>query len=143
MKSPKPIKSFKHKDAKRAHIPSAEEAGYGAGSQKVQQSDRKDLPLNPIIGRGQDPELFWMHKYGSDAQLTAGIGEPDIRLHLQPRSSRREEAQTSPTKKTKGQSLVTSAATQETMATVEIVGLDIYDPIKDEVKSRDVHDIAY
>src|SRR5208283_3862194 len=28
-------------------------------------------------------------------------------------------------------------------ATVEIVGLDIYDPIKDEVKSRDVHDIAY
>jgi adenine-specific DNA-methyltransferase len=29
------------------------------------------------------------------------------------------------------------------MATVEIAGLDIYDPIKDEVKSRDVHDIAY
>jgi adenine-specific DNA-methyltransferase len=28
-------------------------------------------------------------------------------------------------------------------AAVEIAGLDIYDPIKDEVKSRDVHDIAY
>ena len=28
-------------------------------------------------------------------------------------------------------------------ATVEIEGLDIYDPIKDEVKARDVHDIAY
>ena len=28
-------------------------------------------------------------------------------------------------------------------ATVEIAGLDIYDPIKDEVKSRDVQDIAY
>ncbi|MDP2138958.1 MAG: hypothetical protein Q8J74_13995, partial [Candidatus Didemnitutus sp.] len=28
-------------------------------------------------------------------------------------------------------------------ATIEIKGLDIYDPIKDEVKSRDVHDIAY
>jgi len=27
--------------------------------------------------------------------------------------------------------------------TVEIQGLDIYDPIKDEVKPRDVHDIAY
>lgn len=27
--------------------------------------------------------------------------------------------------------------------TVEIEGLDIYDPIKDEVKARDVHDIAY
>ena len=26
---------------------------------------------------------------------------------------------------------------------MEIAGLDIYDPIKDEVKSRDVHDIAY
>ncbi len=28
-------------------------------------------------------------------------------------------------------------------AIVEIKGLDIYDPIKDEVKARDVHDIAY
>ena len=69
------------------------------------------------------------------------IGEPDIRLHVEPRSSRREDAQTSSSQK--GQSLVTSAATEETLATVEIVGLDIYDPIKDEVKSRDVHDIAY
>ncbi|MDO8543869.1 MAG: site-specific DNA-methyltransferase [Opitutaceae bacterium] len=59
------------------------------------------------------------------------IGEPDIALHLS-RSSRRKEAD----------SLVTSAATDQT-ATVEIKGLDIYDPIKDEVKSRDVHDINY
>ena len=29
------------------------------------------------------------------------------------------------------------------LATVEIKGLDIYDPIKDVVKPRDVHDIAY
>jgi hypothetical protein len=28
MKPTKPAKSFKHKEAKRAHIPSAEEAGY-------------------------------------------------------------------------------------------------------------------
>ena len=42
------------------------------------------------------------------------IGEPDIRLHK-----------------------------EGDAATVEIAGLDIYDPIKDEVKSRDVHDIAY
>jgi adenine-specific DNA-methyltransferase len=42
------------------------------------------------------------------------IGEPDIKLHKEGDN-----------------------------ATVEIVGLDIYDPIKDEVKSRDVHDIAY
>src|SRR4029077_16705077 len=46
------------------------------------------------------------------------IGEPDIRLT-----------------KTKTDGTET--------ATVEIAGLDIYDPIKDEVKSRDVHDIAY
>lgn len=43
------------------------------------------------------------------------IGEPDIRLH-----------------RGKGGT-----------GTVEIAGLDIYDPIRDEVKSRDVHDIAY
>src|SRR5207302_4307687 len=42
------------------------------------------------------------------------IGEPDIKLH--------KEGHT---------------------ATVEIAGLDIYDPIKDEVKSRDVDDINY
>ena len=42
------------------------------------------------------------------------IGEPDIRLHR----------------------------AGET-ATVEIAGLEIYDPIQDVVKSRDIHDIAY
>ncbi len=42
------------------------------------------------------------------------IGEPDIKLHQ-----------------------------KKDGATVEIKGLDIYDPIKDEVKGRDVHDIAY
>ncbi|MCI0541612.1 MAG: site-specific DNA-methyltransferase [Verrucomicrobiales bacterium] len=76
------------------------------------------------------------------------IGEPDIRLHLETRSSRREEVHSEKSeirnpKSEMKQSLVTSAATDETLATVEIAGLDIYDPIKDEVKSRDVHDIAY
>jgi adenine-specific DNA-methyltransferase len=42
------------------------------------------------------------------------IGEPDIKLHK-----------------------------EDDTATVEIAGLDIYDPIKDVVNSRDVHDIAY
>lgn len=42
------------------------------------------------------------------------IGEPDIRLHREGDKAR-----------------------------VEIRGLDIYDPIKDEVKERNVHDIAY
>ncbi|MEO7798672.1 MAG: hypothetical protein ABIY47_13205, partial [Opitutaceae bacterium] len=53
------------------------------------------------------------------------IGEPDIELHL---------AIAEPGPKGEGAG---------TWGQVEIKGLDIYDPIKDEVKSRDVHDIAY
>ena len=49
------------------------------------------------------------------------IGEPDIRLH-------------------KGGA---NRPGEPSAATVEIAGLDIYDPIRDEVQSRDVHDIAY
>ena len=81
MKPNKPIKAFKHKDATRAHIPSAEEAGYEAGSPKVQTGpDKKNLPLNPVITRGQDPELFWMHKYRSDEKLTAQLDELQAQL---------------------------------------------------------------
>lgn len=63
----KKIESIKHKGEKRAHIPSKEEAGYEDASPKV--SDGKkilDVPKNPIVHRGQDPELFWMNKYGND-----------------------------------------------------------------------------
>lgn len=80
MKPSKPVKSFKHKDAKRAHIPSAEEAGYEAGSPKVREASSVELPLNPIISRGQDPELFWMHKYDSDEKLTAQLDEIQAKL---------------------------------------------------------------
>ena len=81
MNPPKPVKAFKHKEAKRAHIPSGEEAGYEASSPKVQsEPETKNLPLNPIISRGQDPELFWMHKYGTDAQLTAQLDALQARL---------------------------------------------------------------
>ena len=75
MKPAKPIKAFKHKDVKRAHIPSAEEAGYEAQSNKVKEAGAVELPLNPVITRGQDPELFWMHKYGSDEKLTAQLND--------------------------------------------------------------------
>jgi adenine-specific DNA-methyltransferase len=80
MKPLKPVKAFKHKDAKRAHIPSAEEAGYEAGSAKVKEADAIELPLNPVITRGQDPELFWMHKYASDEKLTAQLDELQAKL---------------------------------------------------------------
>jgi adenine-specific DNA-methyltransferase len=76
----KPVKSFKHKDAKRAHIPSGEEAGYEAESAKVKEAGAVELPLNPVITRGQDPELFWMHKYGSDEKLTAQLDELQAKL---------------------------------------------------------------
>ena len=64
------------------------------------------------------------------------IGEPDIKLHLGAPNS---DSASSKTKQKHADSEI--GAPQ--MATVEIAGLDIYDPIKDEVKSRDVHDIAY
>ena len=80
MKPTKPVKSFKHKDAKRAHIPSAEEAGYEADSPKVRAADSVELPLNPVITRGQDPELFWMHKYAGDQELAKQVDELSARL---------------------------------------------------------------
>jgi len=76
----KPVKAFKHKDAKRAHIPSGEEAGYEAESAKVKEAGAVELPLNPVITRGQDPELFWMHKYGSDERLTTQLDELQAKL---------------------------------------------------------------
>ena len=80
MKPHKPVKSFKHKDVKRAHIPSAEEAGYETQSAKVKEAGAIELPLNPVITRGQDPELFWMHKYASDEKLTAQLDELQAKL---------------------------------------------------------------
>jgi adenine-specific DNA-methyltransferase len=73
----KPVAALKHKDTKRAHIPSAEEAGYEAESPKVKVADCKAFPRNPVVHRGQDPELFWLNKYGSDD--TEGVTSVDIR----------------------------------------------------------------
>jgi adenine-specific DNA-methyltransferase len=78
MKPSKPVKTYQHKEAKRAHIPSAEEAGYEAASPKVAEApDQRAFPRNPVVHRGQDPELFWMHKYGPDD--TADRSAVDIR----------------------------------------------------------------
>ena len=61
------VKSIKHTESKRAHIPSREEAGFEDANPKVKESGGKaDYPKNPVVHRGQDPELFWMHKYGAD-----------------------------------------------------------------------------
>lgn len=61
------IDSIKHREAKRVAIPSREEAGYEDANPKVKDGKNVlELPVNPVVTRGQDPELFWMNKYGND-----------------------------------------------------------------------------
>ncbi|MDM8522304.1 DNA methyltransferase [Desulfococcaceae bacterium HSG8] len=60
------IDTIKHKKAKRAYIPSKEEAGSEEVNPKVKAKQKANFPKNPVIHRGQDPELFWMNKYGAD-----------------------------------------------------------------------------
>jgi adenine-specific DNA-methyltransferase len=63
----KKVESIKHIGDKRAHIPSKEEAGYEEANQKVSSGKKVlELPKNPVVHRGQDPELFWLNKYGND-----------------------------------------------------------------------------
>jgi len=60
-----PVDAIIHKTDERLFIPSREEAGQEeavlAGAPTV-----KLVSLNPVTTRGQDPELYWLHKYGSD-----------------------------------------------------------------------------
>jgi adenine-specific DNA-methyltransferase len=63
----KNVESIKHKADTRPHIPSKEEAGYEDANVKVQDGKKfLELPRNPVVHRGQDPELFWLNKYGND-----------------------------------------------------------------------------
>jgi len=63
----KKVESIKHKTDTRAHIPSKEEAGYEDANERVQDGKKVlELPKNPVVHRGQDPELFWLNKYGND-----------------------------------------------------------------------------
>lgn len=57
--------SYKHKD-KRPHIPSKEEEGYEKANPLVNEKTVASYPKNPVVHRGQDPELMWMNKYGPD-----------------------------------------------------------------------------
>ncbi|MBK9338895.1 MAG: hypothetical protein IPM98_21115 [Lewinellaceae bacterium] len=34
------------------------------GNETVSSQPTTELPLNSVVTREQDPELFWMHKYG-------------------------------------------------------------------------------
>lgn len=63
----KKVESIKHTGSTRPHIPSKEEAGYEDANAKVQSGKKVlELPKNPVVHRGQDPELFWLNKYGND-----------------------------------------------------------------------------
>ena len=73
----KPVDAIRHKfdpaDAsapQRVHIPSREEAGQEVDAVQGLPTIKK-IALNPVTTRGQDPELYWMHKYGSDDQQRA------------------------------------------------------------------------
>ncbi|MER2625199.1 MAG: site-specific DNA-methyltransferase, partial [Accumulibacter sp.] len=61
----KKIDSLKHANARRTRIPSQEEAGCEQESPEARQTEA-NWPLNPVTQRGQDPELFWLEKYGAD-----------------------------------------------------------------------------
>lgn len=61
------VDSIKHEHADRPHIPSQEEAGYEDASPALQgRPGKAEYPTNPVVQRGQDPELFWLGKYGED-----------------------------------------------------------------------------
>jgi adenine-specific DNA-methyltransferase len=63
----KDVQSIKHKKDKRIHIPSIEEAGYEDANILVKDGRKFiEIPKNPVVHRGQDPELFWLNKYGND-----------------------------------------------------------------------------
>lgn len=67
-----------HSKATRPYIPIGEEAGNEDGNDRVAESPtHATYPRNPIVERGQDPELFWKNKYGPDDQEDQL--RPDIR----------------------------------------------------------------
>ncbi len=65
-------------------IPFAQrEPGMEADNPVVQAKGAADYPLNPVTTRGQDPELYWMHKYGP--------ADEETRLKIDIRSLYRHE----------------------------------------------------
>ena len=81
-----PVDAFVHTDKQRLFIPSREEAGQEFDAVAGRPTVRA-VPLNPVTHRGQDPELYWLNKYGvDDAQTKLDI---DIRSlyrheHIEP-----------------------------------------------------------
>ncbi len=63
------VEAYHHSADSRPRIPTQEEAGSEAENPVVTNRKKLEIPFrNPINHRGQDPELFWKDKYGSDDQ---------------------------------------------------------------------------
>lgn len=62
-----PVDALVHKADERLFIPSREEAGQEQEALAGRPAVRA-VPLNPVTTRGQDPELYWLGKYGADDQ---------------------------------------------------------------------------
>ena len=81
------IDSIKHKSDCRKLIPSKEEAGSEEANDKVKAKSVSSFPKNPVVHRGQDPELFWMNKYGDndlDMELNVDIRSLYRAEHISP-----------------------------------------------------------
>ncbi len=76
--------AYLHQD-KRVFIPAETEAGAEQLNPKVQTHTLREVDKNPIIHRGQDPELKWLGKYAHE-----GDNQPDF-LKLDIRSLYRHE----------------------------------------------------
>jgi len=82
------VSDIRHKD-KRVLIPSNEEAGYENHNPVVQEKKTQEYPKNPVVNRGQDPELFWLGKYGkddSDDSLSVDIRSLYRHEHIAPKT---------------------------------------------------------
>ena len=78
----KPVDSLRHdkglQPIERTFIPSREEAGQEAEA-IAGLPTRKAVPLNPVTRREQDPELYWLGKYGDQSAIENPQSSIDLR----------------------------------------------------------------
>ncbi|MBF9220140.1 site-specific DNA-methyltransferase [Hymenobacter ruricola] len=70
--------AYTHQD-KRTYIPSETEAGAEQFNPKVQGHSTRLLDKNPVVHRGQDPELKWLGKYEHEGEDRPDYLKLDIR----------------------------------------------------------------
>lgn len=83
----KRIDAIHHEGDKRLLIPSQEEAGMESDNPVVTAKRKVEFPLNPVTTRGQDPELYWMNKYGprdDETRLSVDIRSLYRHEHIEP-----------------------------------------------------------